>query len=251
MSDRDLSLPNAPIVEAVVDLDCAMPAGQEITALEAPARDAYGDRYPDVRPVYVREALIEQKAGVPPQVSARGGIQGYQFWQPDELQLVQVRAQGFSFNRLAPYGSLDDYLPEIERTWRLFVGFASPVEVQRVRLRYINRIVLPTVDGRVELNDYLKIGPQLPDEQRLVLSDFVNQQVAVDRETSNQVNIILASQPPENNMLPLIFDIAALRTEPITPEDWDSLLAQIHSLRDLKNRVFRDSLTEQCMELFR
>jgi uncharacterized protein (TIGR04255 family) len=251
MSEPDWKLPNAPIVEAVVDLDCVMPPGQDITALEAPARDAYGDRYPNVRPVYVGEALIEHHAGAAPEVSTKHGIQGYQFWQKDERQLVQVRAQGFSFNRLAPYTSLDDYLPEVERTWRQFVGIASPFEVQRVRLRYINRILIPTVDGRVELDDYLRGGPRLPDEKRLQLTAFVNQQIAVERETSNQVNIILASQPPEGDRCTVILDIAAMREERTPPTTWDSLLAQVQSLRGLKNRVFRDSLTDKCMELFR
>ena len=73
-------------------------------------------------------------------MSVRRGIQALQFLHADEKQLVQVRAQGFSFNRLAPYTSLDDYLPEIERTWHLFVGLASPVQIRVVQLRYINRI---------------------------------------------------------------------------------------------------------------
>jgi uncharacterized protein (TIGR04255 family) len=250
VSDPDRPLAHAPIVEAVLDLDCVMPPGLDVTTLEAPARDAFADRYPKVRTLYLEEAQIEQRADAPPQVTARRGIQGYQFWQDDEKQLVQVRAQGFSFNRLAPYTSLDDYLPEIGRTWRLFVGLASPVEVQLVRLRYINRILLPMADGRVELNDYLKIGPRLPDEERLALLQFLNQHLAAERGTGNQVNVILTSQPLENSMLPIIFDIAASRAEAAAPEDWNTLLTRIQSLRDLKNRVFRDSLTAQCIGLF-
>ena len=44
---------------------------------------------------------------------------------------------------------LDEYLPEIERTWRFFVELASPVQVRRIRLRYINRILLPLASGGV------------------------------------------------------------------------------------------------------
>ena len=51
---------------------------------------------------------------------AKRAIQSLQFLHEDEKQLVQVMAQGFSFNRLAPYTSLDDYLPVIQRTWELF-----------------------------------------------------------------------------------------------------------------------------------
>jgi len=246
-----MKLTTAPIIEAVLDIDCDGPPGQEIGALEGPARDSFLDRYPQFRTQLLQEARIEQQPDGPVQFSARRGIQAFQFLQEDEKQLVQVRAQGFSFNRLAPYSSLDDYLPEIERTWRLFVGFASPVLVRALRLRYINRILLPLVDNRVELDHYLRIGPRLPDEEKLTLLGFLNQHAAVEAGTGNQVNIILTPQPRENGALPLIFDIEASRVEAIEPERWDALLAAMQSLRALKNRVFRNTLTEQCLELFR
>lgn len=66
-----------------------------------------------------------------------------QFLKNDEKQLVQIRPQGYSFNRLAPYGGFDEYLPEIERAWRLFVDIVMPLQVKLIRLRYINRFLLP------------------------------------------------------------------------------------------------------------
>lgn len=251
MSDPDWKLANAPIVEAVVDLDCDMAPSQEIAALETPAREAFRDQYPKFRSVFLQEAVIERQADAPPQVSARRGIQAFRFLHEDEKQLVQVRAQGFSFNRLAPYRSLDDYLPEIERAWRLFVGLASPLEVRSIRLRYINRIFLPIVDDLVELNDYLKIGPRLPEEERLILTGFLNQHVAMERDTNNQVTMVLTQQPMENDLLPIIFDIQASRAHTVEPEDWETILRAVQTLRHLKNRVFFNSLTEQCLELFR
>lgn len=88
-------------------------------------------------------------------------IQALQFLQDDEKQLVQVRAQGFSFNRLASYTTLDDYLAEIQSVWELFTGLASPVQIRTIRLRYINRILLPLTNGSVELEDYFEIGSSL------------------------------------------------------------------------------------------
>ena len=164
---------------------------------------------------------------------------------------MQVRVQGFSFNRLAPYTSLDDYLPAIERAWRLFLDIASPAEIRRVRLRYINRILLPLVDGRVVMKDYLKVGPRLPDEKALLLTGFLNQTVALDAENRNEVKIILANQAPQEGHLPVILDLTVTRQESAMPDNWDWILAQVHSLRALKNRVFVESLTKKCLELFR
>ena len=183
-------------------------------------------------------------------MSARQGLQALQFFKEDLLQLVQVRQDGFSFNRLAPYSSLDDYLPEVHRSWELFRELAKPVRVRRVALRYVNRILLPLTAGRVELDDYLKIGPRLPDEDGLTLGGFLNQHSALETATGNMVNTILTSQPVENGFLPLIFDIEAVRLVQAEPNNWAEADSIIKSLRTLKNRVFWNTLSERCLKLF-
>jgi uncharacterized protein (TIGR04255 family) len=177
-------------------------------------------------------------------------VQAFQFLHDDEKQLVQVRAQGFSFNRLAPYTSLDDYLPEIERTWGLYVKLISPVQIRVIRLRYINRILVPMAANSVDLDEFLKIGPRLPDENRLVLSGFLNQQAAVEKDTGHQLNLVLTAQPPVNEKLPIILDITAASPVAADPADWSNILRLIGSLRSLKNRVFANTLTTKCIELF-
>src|SRR4051812_3389893 len=105
MSDPDLRLAHPPIVEAVLDIDCDLPPAQEITSLEASAVEVFRDRYPKLVRQYLQQHRIEQPATDGPVqiVSQHEGIQALQFMRDDEKQLVQVRAQGFSFNRLAPY----------------------------------------------------------------------------------------------------------------------------------------------------
>jgi len=250
MSNPILKLKAPPIVEAVLDIDCDMPPGFDLPVLEALSRDTYSDRYPKFRMQLMRELQVEATPDREPNVTTKQGIQALQVLQEDEKQLVQIRVQGFSFNRLAPYSSLDDYLPEMERTWRLFVKLVAPVQVRAVRLRYINRILLPLTSGQIKLEDYLKLGPQLPDEDKLNLIGFLNQHSAVEIDTGNQVNIILAAQPQENDKLPLVLDIETFRLGNGEPDDWTSIASKIQSLRRLKNIVFEKSLTAQCLNLF-
>jgi uncharacterized protein (TIGR04255 family) len=243
-------LAHPPIVEAVVDLDCDMPAGFTVEALESQARAAFRDGYPKGRPVFLHQLSFAKLGTEPPTHSERRTMQALQLMTDDEKQIVQIRTGGFSFNRLSPYSSLDNYLPEIERAWRAFVTLAAPLQVRVARLRYINRILLPTVDGDVDLDDYLANGPRLPDEQALTFTGFLNRHEAVARETGNRVNIILTTQPLDGDRLPVILDIQAFREEEIEPDDWASILSVIQSLRALKNRVFFNSLTKRCVELF-
>ncbi len=235
MNKSEFSLTHAPIVEAVLDIECDLPAGQQLAALEGPARERFGDRYPRFRTQYFQEHQVETKPDSPPNLSTRHGVIAFQLLQEDEKQLVQVRVQGFSFNRLAPYTSLDDYLPEIEQSWRQYVALATPHQVRRIRLRYINRILLPLVDGRVDLSTYFNDFPRLPDEERLTLVSFLHQHAAMEVATGNQVHIVLTSQRPECDEVAIIFDNGVAAEETGEPDDWAWILSKIQALRILKN----------------
>jgi len=251
MNASDLKLPKPPIVEAVLDIDCDLPPGQQLAALEERARARYGEDYPRFRTVWMEKHHVEANPDQPTKVSVEQGIKAFHFLQEDEKQLIQMRVQGFAFNRLAPYTSLDDYLPEIEGAWKSYVDLASPVQIRRISLRYINRIVLPSKERCVTLDHYLRIGPRSPDQAKLRLVGFLNQQAAVEVGTGHQVNILLSSQPEEGEKLPIIFDNSATAEEAGRPEDWAWILGKIQALRDLKNRVFQNTLTEECLNLFR
>jgi uncharacterized protein (TIGR04255 family) len=243
-------LRNPPIVEAVFDVDCDLPPGFDFAALETRLRAQFVDQYPKFRAQFLQEHKIEATEDAQPKISSRLAVQAFQFLDDDEKQLVQVRAQGFSFNRLAPYTSLDDYLPEIERTWRLYVDLVLPVQIRVIRLRYINRILVPMTANTVDLDEFLKIGPRLPEEDRLVLSGFLNQQVAVEKETGHQLNLVLTAQLPVSEKLPVILDITVASVTITEPTDWPNILRLIGTLRSLKNRVFLNTLTAKCIELF-
>ena len=250
MSVDELRLANAPIIEAVLDIDCEPPPGQELAALEGAARDGFRHEYPKFKPRYFQEHQIRAQAEGPPDIAVDRGVEAFLFLHDDEKQLVQVRRQGFSFNRLAPYTSLDEYLPEIKRAWQAYVSLATPVQARLIRLRYINRFELPASDRHVTLADFLKLGPRPPKDMGLDFHAFLEQQRAVEPGTSNEVSIVVASQPHDGDVFPVILDITAFRGINAEPEDWPAILSVIESLRELKNRVFRYSLTERCLHLF-
>lgn len=250
MDDSKLTLGAAPIIEAVVDIDCDMPPDLDVEALDAAARAALAPAYPTARRRVLNEHQISAEPGGPLAVTTYQGLQALQYLTADEKQIVQFRPDGFSFNRLAPYTSLDDYLPEIERTWKLFTQMARPALCRAVRMRFINRIALPLAGGRVEIDAYLKLAPRLADEKRLTFVGFFNQHTVLEPATGNQANIVFATQQSELDRLPIIFDIQVFKTEDCEPDDWQSISGRIHSLRDLKNLVFRNSLTDKCLSLY-
>ena len=123
------------------------------------------------------------------------------------------------------------------------------MQIRAVRLRYINRIFLPLLKGKVDLDQYLRMNLSPPDD-KLMMTGFLNQYAAVDKDTGHEVNVVVTSQPPEKDHLPIIFDNCVASAAKVQPHDWTWILAEIQSLRDLKNRVFKNTLTEKCLNLF-
>ena len=183
----------------------------------------------------VQEHLLSPQKDTLPEWNVSQELAALRFQSADEKQLVQFRTGGFSFNRLAPYEGLDSYLYEI-RTWEIFVDLVKPVQIRKIGLRTINQILLPLENGSLNLEDYLKTGPRLPDECELT---FIGHQ-ALDQ---NRVDIVLAAQKADEESLTLILDINAFRP---CQEAWETISERIASLRELKNSVFRNKQRNVC-----
>jgi len=251
MTDTWPKLTKPPIVEAVLDFDCDVPPDKTLKLLEQPARAAFVDRYSDVVPRYLQEMQVASDQDGTFNSSLQQSLQAWMFREPNGKQLVQVRQSGFSFNRLAPYEGFDAYLPEIQRTWNLYREIVAPISVRTLRLRYINRILLPLLGGGVDLDVYLSSQPTLPAEDRLMRSGFVNQYFATDTVTGHQVAVTFAAQLAEDDKLPVIFDNAASASGEWEPADWGALYGVLESLRNLKNMMFFRTVKQPCLDLFR
>lgn len=243
-------LDSSPIIEAVPDLECDFKEPLDVTKIESKARKEMAKSYPKVKQVFLQEHQYEVKSSEPSRVSIKGGLYGLQFLKNNEKQLVQYRLSGFSFNRLAPYANLDTYLPQIKKNWILYRDLAKPVQIRLIRLRYINRILLPLANGKVDLDEYILNGPRLADPERFELTGFLDQYAATDKQTGHQINSVLTLQQVVDDKLPVIFDNGVFATESGGVDDWHWIRSTILQLRELKNHIFCHTLTEKCLNLF-
>ena len=245
------SLTRAPIIEAVMDIGVEPPPGFDLAGCEARAEEFFVGSYPKKQKQFIQSAEFTVNAAGGSHLVTGNGLAGFLFRSVDERQIVQVKAGGFSFNRLAPYDSMDVWLPEAKLRWSEYVQIVRPVRIRRVALRYINRLMLPLrPDGNVELSEYLITGPKLADEARFRLAGFLHQHQIVDTDTGFSATILQTLQPVEGGCLPVIFDIEVHRGDARLDPESGELWTTIQDLRILKNRIFTLSLTPQCLSLF-
>src|SRR5205807_10632047 len=117
------------------------------------------DSYPIRRDVQVGMGHFEMG----PRVSAAASAQhvGFIYSSSDQKQVYQVRLDGFSFSRLAPYVSWEPFCREARRLWQLYRERLKPAAVTRLAVRYVNRLDIP--GERIEIKDYLRTMPEIAD----------------------------------------------------------------------------------------
>ena len=141
-------LAHAPIKEALIDFRVKVPESFSYEALE-PIVDAAKVHYEDVKPLRQIGAILDthEHKFLPMKDSSLGSA----LWNDDKSKVLQFRLDGFTHNRLKPYESWTEFFSEAMKWWEEFKRVAKPIEITRLELRYINRLLLPNQ----ELEKYL------------------------------------------------------------------------------------------------
>lgn len=246
-------LKNPPVVELILDIDCDLPPGFDLVAAKPEMEAALRERYPKTQARYGDTYRIVKQGDAEAAVSETRKIEAFLFRDEREKggQVVQLRESGYTFNRLAPYGGLDELLPEIQRTWTLFADLTKPRQMREIRLRYINRIDLPLDRGQVDLDEYFRMAPRLFDEQHFEIAGFLHQHQVVEKGSPRRATIVLTTRSAQKDALSIILDIGTAVPSKVEPGDWPAIHSALRDLRQLANRVFHGALTDKCLSMYR
>ena len=175
---------------------------------------------------------------------------GFRGMSADKLRVFQFSGGGVVFRRLKPYATWEPFAADAMRLWQVFLAIAQPVEIERLAVRFTNRIApIATSD----LTTYLKQVPTTLDGLGLPISSFFWHSSHPVPGHPFHVNVMQAIQPskgPQGNEPGLVLDIDVSSTQPFPPtaELVDNHLAK---MRWLKNKVFFSLLkNSNCLLLW-
>jgi uncharacterized protein (TIGR04255 family) len=97
----------------------------------------------------------------PPAPPSQETFSRLQFLSEDEKTLIQIAPDVLTVNRLKPYSSWNELKPVIFYALDNYCKAANPKAIRKIGLRYINRIVIPLPE--VKIQDYLLASPNIPD----------------------------------------------------------------------------------------
>ena len=244
--------PNAPIQEAILDVAVTLPETVTLDVL-AGFQNGLEERFPtrkERRSWMQSLQFLSGQEDVPS--LAPVVVDGFLFLSEDNGKVVQARRDGFTFNKTTPYGDWAQFRAEAKGLWEQYRELAHPIKINRLALRYINRIELPL--PFTSFRDYFPLFPEFPEAIPQKLSEFFMRFAApVPTEPGIQVIVTLTFQPPppEKPVLPVILDIDAAFVDAAVLADAELLFEKADALRKIKNSVFEASITDKCRALFR
>jgi uncharacterized protein (TIGR04255 family) len=240
-------LRKAPIVEAVIDfrakptVQCEQK--QFETYFKAEFKDFPAVQVHDQVNYHLKPGAVE----APELAKATSSWRGLAFHSSDKLKIVQCQLDGFSFSRLAPYEHWEAFEGEALQLWLKYSILTKPVEIERIGVRFINRIEIDSKGG--ELSNYLVNAPRSWDSFPVPFAGFMHSDTFSVPDTNYLIHVIRALQPGDAiSVKPAIIldtDIFTQTPQKIGEELVRSKLAEI---RWLKNKIFFASLAPGLLE---
>ena len=242
------NLTSAPIVEAVIDIR----AKSSITLDETIARDYLAPRltgytFLDSQQEFSHQVMFGVNA--PPQQTTIQAWKGVRYQTTDKKFIAQFNKDGFVCSRLAPYQNWETFSGESFSLWQTFHEMAQPEDINRLGLRFINRIELPVGDGNFE--KYICPAPQSPRGIELPFHGFLYQETLAVPGYPYAINLIRTIQPPQaNGGFSVIIDIDVFTEDGVSLNE-KNIEGTLEEMRWLKNKIFFGSLTEHALEAFK
>jgi|SRR5581483_5314229 len=233
----------APIIEAIIDFRVSLSEEATIDSLVS-LKKSLVNAFPvqEELTINTTEVLLNDN----PTSKITSQDKGFRFSSEDKQQVLILTTGGFTFSYLHPYDRWETFRDSARSFWNRYKSVCHPSRINRVGVRYINRLDLPFS----KLNAYLLLHPTVPPiPNRASLGFFMQLRVPQpDIEGMliiNEANI----DTPNPETLSILLDIDVFREATWDASNDDTVWAFLEKLRERKNEVFEASITQKTREL--
>jgi len=213
--------------------------------------DSLATEFPQRTRLWQHSFGVEISTGGEHKAAGKGTPLGVRLESAPAGKVVSIRTNGFAFSRLAPYQDWADLRETAKAVWDRFVLEVQPEVVNRMAVRFINLLPLPVPFD--DFSEYLTAAPSVPPNLPQGLSAFLQRVVIVDTAQNRKAIVTQALEESQVSVqtgtIGIFLDIDTFRVARVdspSPGVW----AALDQLRDFKNAIFFDHITEKAAELF-
>ena len=235
-------LKNAPISEALIDWRAAWGRSIPPSVFEKELASALPD-------YEYKASLHSLQLSLTPDETDRKQTE---FWDGTEYRhrsepfVVRADSMGVRLSRLSPYQSFASFADEGLRVLRAFCDRTQPPEVQRLSVRYVNRISVASFE---ELSEILESPVRAP--EGLPVRQFLHQTQFEFPAESLRVDLVRSvpeARRQQDANLQFYIDIGVSTTDSPRSVDFDAQRKRLEDLRWMKNKTFFGILSEAGLQ---
>jgi uncharacterized protein (TIGR04255 family) len=248
---KPVRLQNPPVQEVVYHIRAVVPVPPVLARIKADLANDLKKDYPVAEDFNLFQHTVQAGATAMPTMQVQGGLFGFRFRNKKGTQVVHFTPTGLVMNWLQPYPGYDKCIAKVKGLWKLYAKYYSPISVETVSMRYIDRIPVPLANGTVNLSDYISIGANVPDIAGLSVSGF-NQVMEYRKAPENiRMRVNLATLNPLDHMLPVLLDHEAFIDLKGQKDRSDKAIwPAFDTVHQWSLQFFHGSLTPKCIALF-
>ena len=164
------------------------------------------------------------------------------------MDIAQCRIDGLTFSRLKPYKNWEYLFNEANHFWNLYQSTVSPELITRIAVRYINHIKLS-----LPINDFSRFFTAplpVPAGHSRPVNSFLTRVLSEEPEHQVISNVIQAlERNVDENSITIILDIDVFKIQDYDVND-DRVWSMLNTLKNIKNQIFFESITDETVRLF-
>lgn len=175
--------------------------------------------------------------------------QRIRFLTNDKKTFIQLGTRLLSVNRLRPYSTWEEFKPSIERAFSALNETVEIKNIQRIGLRYINRIDIPS--KTVDLDKYFDFRPFLGENLPQFLKSFIVGCEIPFRDEQDSCKVQLTNAIPEapgSSSYILDLDYYINKPEAVSK---DEALEWVWRAHNNVENVFEGCIADSLRELFK
>jgi uncharacterized protein (TIGR04255 family) len=236
---------NAPLTEAVCEVRFSADSQWDL-AMPGLLYEQLRNDFPIRKPMHLLQAQIGQTAQGLQQ--ALRAIEFLEFSNDSASSLVRVGPNILSIHNHGVYPGWTKFCPLIEGTLQTYVKVAAPKEIERIGLRFVNKIHVPS--EVIDLEEYFNFFPHIGKDLPQVLGPYMMGVEFPYDEGATVLRLELAAEATENpktNASRLDLDYFSSRPGSVTLSNVGQWLKTAHErIED----AFEACVTEKLRALF-
>lgn len=241
---------NPPIIEAVCELRLTPDSRWDLT-IPGMIYEKISNDFPNKEPHLAQDVEITRSPqGLQQQTRTSERVW---FLTENRQTFIQLGAHYLAVNRLAPYPSWEGYKPSIKKAFDALTNTIAEIKgLQRIGLRYINRIEIP--GETIELEDYFEfypfLGQHLPQNIQnfnvQCLFSFLDDRDSCRVQLARALGVYETSQQDKPGIL---LDLDYFLAKPQTVSA-DHALEWVETAHQKVEEIFEGCITDRSRELF-